>query len=132
MVVKIGLKGVSEAVVKEDMTARSLRSGGQDVLATPIMIALMEEAALLSLRPCLAAGEDSVGTRIDVRHLSATPVGMKVRVESEVTEVDRRRVVFAVRAFDEAGLIGEGTHERFVVDGAKFMEKCRAKKAARA
>ena len=126
MAIELGIKGSSSCTVTSDLTAKSLRSGGLDVLATPIMVALMEEAALL---PYLEPGTDTVGTRLDVSHLSATPVGMKVRAESTLVEIDRRRLVFEVKAYDEAGLIGEGTHERFVVDMEKFTAKCEAKKA---
>lgn len=127
MSLQIGLKGRVDAKVDSSMTAKALRSGGLEVLATPIMIALMEEASLLSVRPELEAGTDTVGTNLNVSHLSATPVGMSVYAESELIEVDRRRLLFAVRAYDEAGLIGEGTHERFVVDMEKFIAKCEAK-----
>lgn len=128
MAIELGIKGSSSCTVTSDLTAKSLRSGGLDVLATPIMVALMEEAALLSVRPYLEPGTDTVGTRLDVSHLSATPVGMKVRAESTLVEIDRRRLVFEVKAYDEAGLIGEGTHERFVVDMEKFTAKCEAKR----
>lgn len=128
MSLEIGLKGSTRCIVKQDMTAKALRSGGLDVLATPIMVALMEEAALLCVRPHLAPGTDTVGTRIEVSHLSATPVGMEVRTECELIELDRRRLLFSVKAYDEAGLIGEGRHERFIVDMDKFLAKCEAKK----
>lgn len=129
MALELGIKGSSARTVTTFFTAKALGSGGLDVLATPIMVALMEEAALLSVRPYLEPGMDTVGTKLDVSHLSATPVGMKVRAESELVEIDRRRLVFEVRAYDEAGLIGEGTHERFIVDMEKFMAKCEAKLA---
>ena len=100
-----------------------------DVFATPSMIALMELCAAESVQPLLPAGNSTVGTRLDVKHLSATPVGMTVRCETELIEIDRRRLVFLCRAYDDAGLIGEGTQERFIVDNAKFMEKTQAKSA---
>ena len=87
----------------------------------------MEEAALTSVRPYLDEGMDTVGTSISVSHLSATPVGLKAWAESELVEIDRRRLVFSVKAYDEMGLIGEGTHERFVVDMEKFTAKCYSK-----
>lgn len=127
MALEIGIKGSASCVVTDNDTAKALRSGGLDVLATPIMVALMEEAALTSVRAHLDPGMDTVGTRLDVSHLSATPVGMKAWAESELVEIDRRRLVFRVQAYDEAGLIGEGTHERFVVDMDKFVSKCRSK-----
>lgn len=128
MAVEKGLKGAADCVVTYDKTAAAVGSGAAEVFATPMMIGLMEQAALSSLQPHLPEGQSSVGTLVNVRHLSATPVGMSVRAESEVTELDRRRVVFAVRAYDEAGLIGEGVHERFIIDSERFMEKCEAKK----
>ena len=87
------------------------------------MITLMEYCAMESVRPYLPQGSSTVGTRLDIKHLAATPIGMTVRCETELIEVDRRRLVFLCRAFDEAGLIGEGTQERFIVDDEKFMEK---------
>jgi predicted thioesterase len=129
MAIELGLKGVACCMVDEKNTAKSLRSGGLDVLATPIMVALMEEAALKSVRPYLEPGTDTVGTRLDVSHLSATPVGMKAWAVSELVEIDRRKLVFEVKAYDEAGLIGEGRHERFIVDIEKFTSKCAAKLA---
>lgn len=131
MPIEVGLKGTSERIVTPEMTAAAAGSGAQEVLATPVMVGMMENAALTSLQPYLEQGQSSVGTRISVSHISATPVGMRVRAESEVTEIDRKRIVFAVRAFDEAGLVGEGTHERFIIDAEKFMAKCQAKKAAK-
>jgi len=81
-----------------------------------------------SVKPYLPEGSSTVGTLINVKHLAATPVGMRIRCETELIEVDRRRLVFLCRAYDEAGLIGEGTQERFIVDNAKFMEKTQAKR----
>ena len=112
MALETGIKGRAECTVSEKDTAKALRSGGLDVLATPIMIALMEESALTSVRPYLEEGTDTVGTNINVSHLSATPVGLRAWAESELVEIDRRRLVFNVKAYDEKGLIGEGTHER--------------------
>ena len=87
----------------------------------------MEEAAWRSVAPYLEEGESSVGTALNLKHISATPVGMKLRVESELTGVDGRRLTFAVKAFDEAGPIGEATHERVVIKEARFMEKAEGK-----
>ena len=89
--------------------------------------ALMEKAAWESLSPFLEKSQCSVGTRLDISHISATPVGMKVRAESIVTTTEGRKIVFDVKAFDECGLIGSGTHERFIIDAESFMEKCRSK-----
>ena len=127
MSLELGIKGSASCTVTKDLTAKALRSGGLDVFATPIMIALMEEASLVSVRPYLEPGTDTVGTHLDVSHLSPTPVGMKVTAESELIEIDRRRLVFAVKAYDETGLIGEGTHQRAVITVDRFMDKCQAK-----
>lgn len=128
MPIETGLRGHAERLVTAELTAEAAGSGAQKVFATPFMIALMESAALNSLAPYLEEGQSSVGTKICVSHISATPVGMNVRAESVVTEVDRRRIVFSVKAFDDAGLIGEGGHERFIIDVEKFMAKAASKK----
>ena len=123
-----GVRGTQEELVTEKNIASALGSGGLAVYATPCMITLMEYCAMESVRPFLPEGSSTVGTLINVKHLAATPIGMKVRCETELIEVDRRRLVFLCRAYDEAGLIGEGTQERFIVDNAKFMEKTQAKR----
>lgn len=124
---KNGVRGEQEERVTERNTANALGSGGLPIYATPCMITLMEYTAMESVKPYLPQGSSTVGTRIDVKHLSATPVGMTVRCETELVEVDRRRLVFSCRAYDGAGLIGEGTQERFIVDAVKFMEKAAQK-----
>ncbi len=129
MALELGIKGKASCVVTDNITAKSVGSGGLDVLATPIMIALMEEAALKSVRPYLEPGTDTVGTRLDVSHDAATPIGMQAWAESELVEIDRRRLVFNVKAYDETGPIGQGRHERFIVDMEKFTAKCNAKLA---
>ena len=125
--IESGLKGRLETIVTDAETALNVGSGKVRVFATPMMIALIEKTASLSLEPLLEEGQGSVGTMINVSHCAATPVGMKVWAESEVTEVDRRRIVFSVKAYDERGLIGEGTHERFIIDTAKFQAKADSK-----
>ena len=120
---EIGAKFKVTIKVEEKDTAASYGSGTLAVLATPRMIALMEESAYKCIDKYLEEGQSSVGTYLDVKHLAATPVGMEVYAESEVTEVDGRRVVFSVKAYDEKGLIGEGKHERFVVLSEKFVAK---------
>lgn len=125
-----GVRGTREIAVTDENTAKALGSGGLAVFATPAMITLMEFCAANSVLPFLPEGSSTVGTKLDIRHLSATPVGMAVRCETELVEIDRRRLVFACKAYDEAGLIGEGTQERFVVDDAKFMEKTEQKRNA--
>ena len=120
---EIGAKFKVTIKVEEKDTAMAHGSGTLAVLATPRMIALMEESAYKCIDKYLEEGQSSVGTYLDVKHLSATPVGMKVYAESEITEIDGRRVVFSVKAFDEKGIIGEGKHERFIVLSEKFIAK---------
>ena len=124
-----GIQGRAEIVVNEQNTAASMGSGNLEVFATPWMIALMEEASQRSVAPFLEEGQSTVGTRLCVSHDAATPLGMKVWAESLLTEIDGRRLVFEVRAFDECGLIGQGTHERFIIRQQRFLEKVEAKKA---
>ena len=123
-----GIRGEKTLLVATENTAAVLGSGCLPVFATPAMITLMELCAAESVGELLDEGFSTVGTGIDIKHLSATPVGMRVRCETELVEVDRRRLVFRCRAYDEAGLIGEGTQERFIVENAKFMAKVEQKK----
>ena len=125
--IQTGLTCKKKITVTPEMTAAAMGSGALEVLATPSMIALMEGTAQEAVQNLLEDGQGTVGTRIDVRHLAATPVGMEVTCTAEVTEVDRRRIVFTVRAKDEKEVIGEGIHERFVIDNEKFFAKCRQK-----
>ena len=127
MPLEIGLRGEASVEVVPENTAAAAGSGALPVFATPCMIALMERAALESVQPFLDGGQGTVGTRIAVSHLAATPVGMAVRAETELVEIDRRRLVFTVRAFAGEELIGEGRHERFIVDNERFMQKALAK-----
>ena len=122
-----GIKGRREQTVTPEMSAARIGSGLVEVFATPMMVALIEQTCLESVLPQLEEGQGTVGTLVNVSHVSATPVGMRVWCESELVEVDRRRLVFKVKAYDEYGLIGEGTHERFIIDNAKFMEKIKNK-----
>lgn len=124
---KPGLKGSAALLVDEAHTAPRIGSGRVHVLATPVMINLMEAAALDAAEHLLRPGSQSLGTRLDVSHVAATPVGMRVRATAEVTEVDGNRVTFRVEAHDEAELIGEGTHERIVVDVERFDRRVRRK-----
>lgn len=124
---KIGIKGKEELVVTEELTAAHIGSGMVKVYATPMMIALMENTCARSVLSCLGEGEGTVGTHVNVSHSAATPIGMKVYCESELVEIDRRKLVFKVRAYDERGIIGEGTHERFIIDNQKFQAKIDAK-----
>ena len=125
--VKLGITGRQETTVTTANIAANVGSGKVKVFATPLMISLMEKAAVLSIAPCLEEGQSSVGTHINVSHCAATPIGMKVWAETEVIEIDRRKVCFSVKAFDERGLIGEGTHERFIIDVEKFQSKAENK-----
>ena len=120
---EIGAKFKVTIKVEEKDTAMAHGSGTLAVLATPRMIALMEESAYKCIDKYLEEGQSSVGTYLDVKHLAATPVGMEVYAESEVIEIDGRKVVFSVKAYDEKGLIGEGKHERFIVYSEKFVAK---------
>lgn len=129
MSIEIGLKGRAETVVVPENTAAAVGSGLVPVFATPSMIALMEQAASSSLLPYLEEGQGSVGTLISVTHESATPIGMKVWAETEVAEVNGKQITFTVAAYDEAGLIGHGTHKRAVITVERFLSKTEQKKA---
>lgn len=124
---KPGITGTAEDTVTEERTAASMGSGGLRVYATPRMTAMMEYTAWSSVEPYMEDGMGTVGTRLEISHVAASPVGAEIRYESELTEFDRRRLVFSVRAFDDAGLIGEGIHERFIIDNAKFMSRAESK-----
>ena len=128
MSVTVGLKGRAEAVVNDSNTAQSACSGALPVFGTPFMCALMEEASWKSIAPHLEEGQSTVGTRLEVSHDSATPLGMKVWAESEVTQVDGKRIVLKVAAYDEKGLIGQGVHERFIVTDERFLAKAARKR----
>ena len=123
-----GIRGEQTIIVTEQQTAKYLGSGELAVFATPCMSALMENTAYKSVQPFLDPGQGTVGTLLNVKHLAATPVGMKVRCETKLIEIDRKRLVFEVKAFDACGLIGEGTHERFIIDNQKFMQKANGKR----
>lgn len=125
-----GIKGHKEQIVTPEVCADRIGSGLVKVFATPMMIALIEQTCLESVTPYLEEGQGTVGTQVNVSHCAATPVNMRVWCESELVEVDRRRLVFDVKAYDECGLIGEGRHERFIIDSAKFQAKIDAKKNA--
>ena len=127
MSVAVGLKGRADAVVSDQNTAQSACSGALPVFGTPFMCALMEEASWTSLAPHLNPGESTVGTKLNISHLSASPVGIKVWAESEVTLVDGKRIELKVTAYDEKGRIGEGTHERFIVSDDRFLAKAARK-----
>jgi len=123
----IGIKGTREITVSDKNTAETVGSGTLRVFATPVMTALIEETAWRSVAPHLKHGQGTVGTRLDISHLSPTPVGMKVRCETELTETDGRRLLFSATVYDETGIIGKGTHERFIVTEDKFCQKAENK-----
>lgn len=123
----IGIKGERTVEVTQSNTAEALGSGTLRVFATPAMIALIEATASNSVSSFLEEGTSTVGTHLDIAHSAATPVGLTVSCETELVDIDRRRLVFRVRVTDGAGEIGSGTHERFIVDNAKFMSKAESK-----
>jgi fluoroacetyl-CoA thioesterase len=125
---KPGLVGESSELVTDKLTAASHGSGLVPAFATPAMIALMENASVAAIQKYLGAGQTSVGTEVNIKHLAATPVGMHVRARSEVTAVDGRRVSFKIEAWDDREKIGEGTHARMIVDDARFKERLSLKK----
>lgn len=120
---EIGLKHESTTVVSAANTATTLGSGDMDVFATPAMVALMENAAMLAVKNHLPEGSATVGTQINTSHLKASPLGATITASAELTAVDGRRLTFAVKAWDEKGIIGEGSHTRFVVDRERFLSK---------
>ena len=122
-----GLTGTTEMIVGEQHTAPRIGSGRIHVLATPVMINLIESAALAAVEQSLPEEHQSLGTRLDISHIAATPVGMRVRATAEVVRVEGRTIHFRVRAEDERELIGEGTHERVVVNVARFDERVQKK-----
>ncbi len=125
--IKIGMNGTAETIVTSENTAITVGSGSLEVFSTPMMIALMEKAAVSAVAKCMENDETTVGTVLNVSHVSATPCGIKVKAHAEVTEVNGREITFNVTAKDEKGEIGKGTHKRFVVYGEKFMYKTNSK-----
>ena len=122
-----GLVGQAETLVTDSNTAAAIGSGALPVFSTPHMIALMETASMDAIAQCLEDGQGSVGVRINVAHLAATPMGMTVRAESTLTKVEGRMLNFEVKAWAGDELIGEGTHQRCIVFNGRFMEKTLAK-----
>ena len=125
---EIGRKGAAQTEVVFENTAAAVGSGALEVFATPSMIALMEKAAMESVQSHLDEGQGTVGISLDVAHLAATPVGMTVRAESELTKIDGRTLTFHVKAYGGEELIGEGTHKRCIVFTERFMAKALAKR----
>ncbi len=129
---KQGLLGKEQTIVSHSNSALSMGSGSLEVFSTPSMIALMECACANSVKPHLEPGKTTVGVSIDAKHVSATPLGMMVYCESELLEVDGKRLVFKITAFDKCGIIGTASHERMIIDAKKFMEKAASKKEMKA
>jgi fluoroacetyl-CoA thioesterase len=125
--IKPGLVGENSVSVTEALSASHLGSGGLAVYATPSMIALIEGAAVAAIDHLLPEGSASVGTELHIRHLAATPLGHTVRARAEVTGVDGRQITFTVQAWDEAELIGNGTHTRFIIDMNRFLQRLESK-----
>ena len=121
--IQTGISGSESLHVDSFTTAKALGSGTLDVLATPAMVTLMEKTAWTSVAGYLDPGFSTVGTKLQITHLRPTPVGKTVTCESEVIEADGRKLVFFIKVSDEKGLVGEGTHERFIVENEKFLFK---------
>jgi predicted thioesterase len=119
---------VTEAVTNEN-TAKKYGSGSIDVYATPAMIGLMEKASLSAVDPLLPEGFSTVGIKLDVKHMAATPVGMNVTAKAELLKIEGKKLTFKVEAFDAKDKVGEGEHERFIVELSKFMARVDSKKA---
>ncbi len=125
---EIGIKGRERVMVTEDKSAKTVGSGTLDVFATPAMIALMEKTAWKSVAADLEEGCGTVGIHLDVSHDAPTPLGMEVTCESELVAMDGRKLTFQLRAYDEKGDIGKGTHERFIINDEKFQVKANEKR----
>src|ERR1700674_533151 len=123
MALETGLVGEATTTVTHENTAAFVGAGGVEVFGTPMMVALMENAAWRAVADSLDEGDVTVGTQINVKHLGATPLGQKVRASAELIEIDGRRLVFNVEAYDEQRKIGEGQHERFIVNLERFVKR---------
>ena len=123
MEITVGMKGEVFTQVEREDTAKEVGSGDLLVYATPCMVALMEGAACEAIANALSDAQTTVGTMLNIEHISATPVGLEVRAEAEVTAVEGKVITFTVTAFDEAGEIGKGTHKRVIVNSQKFLDK---------
>lgn len=127
MEIKVGMTGKVESYVEKADTAAEVGSGSLLVFATPCMVALMEGAACEAIAAEIPEDKTSVGVELNIRHLSATPVGMDVYAKAEVTEVEGNTVTFRIEAYDEAGKIGEGVHKRAIITSQKFLDKVYSK-----
>ena len=127
MEITVGMKGIATTEIERADTALEVGSGSLLVYATPCMVALMEGAACNAIAEAIPEDKTSVGTELAISHISATPVGMEVRAEAEVTEVNGSMITFTVTAYDEVGKIGEGTHKRAVISTQRFLDKTYSK-----
>jgi predicted thioesterase len=125
---QVGMTAQKHDQVTNENTAMRYGSGSAAVYATPAMVGLMEGTCLAAVDPHLPAGMSTVGIRLDIRHLAATPIGLGVRATAELTEISGKRLTFTMEAFDDKEKIGEGIHERYIIDVKKFMEKAENKK----
>lgn len=125
---EVGIKGLEQQAVSAENTALAMGSGTLEVFATPALVALAEKTCWQSVAPHLEEGCSTVGTRMELDHSAPTPLGMTVICESELVEVDGRRLVFQVRMRDKTGPVGCGVHQRFIIQNEKFMKKAQAKK----
>ena len=124
----VGIKGNLERIVTQELTAEAMGSGQLPVFATPAAVALAEETAWRSVAGELEEGQGTVGTLMELAHIAATPLGMKVRCETELVEIDRRKLVFTVKIYDEKEKVADGRHERFIIENAKFLSKAEGKR----
>lgn len=127
-----GLTGEAHWTVTDDMTANRVGSGLVEAFSTPMLVALLESAAVDALKDALEPGNTSVGTRIEVHHLAATPIGGQVRAVATLTAVDERKLTFTIEAWDDTELIGKATHDRFIVNQERFAQRLKAKQSTNA
>ncbi|MGE5633417.1 MAG: thioesterase family protein [Caulobacteraceae bacterium] len=124
---KVGMTAQVEKKVEENDTAVKFGSGSVTVLATPMLVALMENAALSAVDPFLGGSLATVGTSLNVKHIAATPVGMKVRAKAELVNIEGKKLTFRLEAYDDREKVGEGTHERYIIELSKFLERAAKK-----
>lgn len=127
MEITVGMKGIAETVVEREDTAAEVGSGSLLVYATPCMVALMEGAACEAIAEAIGEDQTTVGIALNIDHIAATPVGLEVRAEAEITAVEGKIITFELHAFDETGEIGKGTHKRCIVNSQKFLDKTYSK-----
>lgn len=127
MILEVGMKRTEVETVTEENTAKAFGSGGLLVYATPAMVLLMEKTSFLLAEEAMEEGMTTVGTSLQIKHISASPIGSTITCQSELVEIDRKRLVFRVEVSDQVGKIGEGIHERFLVEGSTFVEKANSK-----